>query len=159
MLFKQNTHFSIPKWKPSFLSNEAQQECLAQNRLKTGMLTVSSEIWINCYTGVHLGQKLISQNWPKIGWISSQGHGKWQNHIDFERKKVKKILHPTKVTNPHFFFLGLFSNLVLKVEAYYSFLMRTHGLESLLKWSSHVRLSKFINCSWGPQGAHRKKWG
>ena len=93
------------------------------------------------------------------GRIGSQRHGKWQNHIDFERKKVKKILHPTKVTNPHFFFLGLFSNLVLKVEAYYSFLMRTHGLESLLKWSSHVRLSKFINCSWGPQGAHRKKWG
>ena len=65
---------------------------------------------------------------------------------------------PDQSHQPPLFFLGLFSNLLLKVEAYYYLFMRTHGLQPLLNWSSHMRLSKFINCSWGPLGAHRKKW-
>ena len=109
-------------------------------------------------TGVHVGQKLMSQNFFKITWNDSQSVGKFHCNVDFERKKVGKKLWLVKVTHLHFFFLGLFSNLLLKVEAYYYLFMRTHGLQPLLNWSSHMRLSKFINCSWGPLGAHRKKW-
>jgi len=92
-----------------------------------------------------------------MGLNDSQGLGKHQNNIDFERKKVKKILCLVKVTNLHFFFLGLFSNLLLKIEAYYSPSMRRSGMPPLTYGSSFIRQLKFIKFPSWPLVAHREK--
>ena len=88
----------------------------------------------------------------------SQSVWKYHSNIDFERKKVEKKLWFFKVTNLHFFFLGLFSNLVLKVKLYYCLFIDIHGLPPLSASSSmSIFHEKSFLSSW-PAVAHREKW-
>ena len=58
---------------------------------------------------------------------------------------------------PPLFFLGLFSNLVLKVKAYYSLFIDIHGLPPLVRPRSMAKLCESTFRSSWPAVAHRKK--
>ena len=109
-------------------------------------------------TGVHMGQKLMSQNWFKTAWNDSQSVWKYHSNIDFERKKVEKKLWFFKVTNLHFFFLGLFSNLVLKVKLYYSLFIDIIGLPPLLTCSTMSIFHELTFLSSWPAVAQTENW-